>query len=121
KKNVIILRTKYRQKSNPNFDLFNLAVEEFKKNCGIGEENLVVMIEILMSNVLDDEPELGHQDLVYFSKRAEELCETGNHILVSNFTRSNILAEYLARFKPQNVGISTNISNLRYIFNSGNF
>src|SRR5690606_30237986 len=30
RKNIIILRTKYRQKSNPNFDLFNLAVEQFK-------------------------------------------------------------------------------------------
>ena len=121
KKNVMILRTKYRQKSTPNFDLFNLAVEEFKKSCGIEDENLVVLIEVLMSNVLDDEPELDQAALQYFAKRAEELCATGNHIILSNFTRSNILAEFLADFKPQNVGISTNISNLRYIFNSDNF
>ena len=31
KKNIILLRTKYRQKSLPNFDLFNLAVDQFKK------------------------------------------------------------------------------------------
>lgn len=121
KKDVMILRTKYRQKSTPNFHLFNLAVEEFKKNCGIEDENLEVLIEVLMSNVLDDEPELEHEDLLYFSKRAEELCATGNHIILSNFSRSNILAEYLADFKPRNVGISTNISNLKYIFNSVNF
>src|SRR5690606_31516307 len=118
KKDIIILRTKYRQKSNPNFDLFNLAVEQFKRNCNIDNSNLVVMIEVLMSNVLEDHPELSNDDLKSFAERAENLCATGNHIIVSNFSRNNILAKFLAQFKPQNVGISSNISNLKNIFNS---
>jgi len=118
KKDIMILRTKYRQKSYPNFDLFNLAVDQFKRNLGIKDDNLVVMIEVLMSNVLDRAPEFTSDDLCYFAERAEYLCSTGNHILVSNFTRNHYLAEYLAQFKPRNVGISTNISNLRNIFNS---
>jgi len=118
KKDIVILRTKFRQKSNPNFDLFNLAVDEFKRNCDIDDSNLVVMIEVLMSNVLEDHPALSNEDLDYFAQRAEALCATGNHIIVSNFSRNNILAEFLAQFKPQNVGISTNISNLKNIFNS---
>src|SRR5690606_26232616 len=118
KKDIIILRTKYRQKSNPNFDLFNLAVAQFKRNLQISDDNLVVMIEVLMSNVLDQTPRFTSEDLQYFAERAEYLCSTGNHILVSNFTRNHYLAEYLSQFKPRNVGISTNISNLRNIFNS---
>lgn len=118
KKDIIILRTKYRQKSNPHFDLFNLAVEQFKKDLGISRDNLVVMIEVLMSNALDTDPKLTSEDLAYFAERAEYLCSTGNHVLVSNFTRNHYLAEYLSQFKPRNVGISTNISNLRNIFNS---
>ncbi len=118
KKDVMILRTKYRQKSNPNFDLFNLAVDQFKRNLGIQDNNLVVMIEVLMSNVLDRNPDISNDDLTYFAERAEYLCGTGNHVLVTNFSRNHYLAEYLAQFKPRNVGISTNISNLRNIFNS---
>lgn len=122
KKNIMILRTKYRQKSTPNFHLFNLAVEEFKRNCEINDdENIVVMIEVLMSNVLDEEVELSYEDLMYFASRAESLAATGNHVILSNFSRHNILAEFMAQFKPKNVGISTNISNLRYVFNSSNF
>lgn len=118
KKNIIILRTKYRQKSNPNFDLFNLAVEQFKRHEAINDDNLVVMIEVLMSNVLDQTPALCNEDLEYFAERAEYLCGTGNHVLVSNFTRHHYLAEYLKQFNPLNVGISTNVANLRKIFNS---
>lgn len=121
KKDIIILRTKYRQKSLPNFDLFNSAVEQFKKNTGAKSENMVVMIEVLMSNVLEEEVNISDEDLQYFAKRAEELCATGNTILVSNFRRNNYLAQFLTKYKPKNIGIATNISNLKNIFNSDNY
>lgn len=119
KKNIMILRTKYKQKSNPNFDLFNEAVEQFSKNTGVKSEDIVVMIEVLMNNVLQDQVDLSSEDLAYFAERAEYLCNTGNHVIVTNFQRNNHLAEYLAQFKATHVGISTNIANLRNIFNSG--
>jgi len=121
KKDVIILRTKYRQKSNPNFDLFNLAVDQFKRNLGVLDKNLLVMIEVLMSSGLEEQPIVSNEDLRYFAQRAEDLCATGNHIIVSNFTRSHQLARFISQFKPNNVGISTNVSNLRNIFNSKNY
>ena len=121
KKDIVVLRTKYRQKSLPNFDLFNQAVEQFKKNTGAKEENTIVLIEVLMGNVLDEDSDLTIEDLNYFAERAEELCATGNNILVSNFRRNNHLAEFFKDFKPCNVGIATNVSNLRNIFNSDNY
>lgn len=121
KKNIIILRTKYRQKSNPNFDLFNLAVDQFRKNTGALPENTVVLIEVLMGNILDEEQPITDDDLNYFAQRAEYLCSTGNNIMVSNFRRNNHLAEFIKSFKPQHIGIATNVSNLKNIFNSDNY
>lgn len=121
KKDLIVLRTKYRQKSLPNFDLFNLAVEQFKKNNKGNAENTVVLIEVLMGNVLDEDSNITNEDLKYFAERAEELCATGNNILVSNFRRNNHLAEFFKSFKPGHVGIATNVSNLRNIFKSDNY
>lgn len=121
KKNIVVLRTKYRQKSLPNFDLFNLAVEQFKKNTAAKDEDIVVLIEVLMGNVLDEDNDLTIDDLKYFADRAEELCATGNNVMVSNFRRNNHLAEFVKTFKPLNVGIATNVSNLKNIFNSDNY
>ncbi len=121
KKNIIILRTKYRQKSNPNFDLFNLAVEQFKKNTRGTAEDTVVLIEVLMGNALDEENRITNEDLQYFAERAEYLCSTGNNIMVSNFRRNNHLAEFIQTFKPKHVGIATNTSNLKNIFNTDNY
>ena len=101
KKNIILLRTKYRQKSLPNFDLFNLAVDQFKKNTGATSENTVVLIEVLMGNVLEEDHIITDKDLEEFAHRAEELCSTGNNIIVSNFRRNNHLAEFINNFKPK--------------------
>lgn len=119
KKNIMILRTKYRQKSTPNFDLFNRAVEQFKRTQGIDDSNLIVLIEVLMSNMLDEKKNIDKEDLEEFAKRAEELCATGNHVIVSHFSRNHKLAQYLAKCRPNSVGISTNIANLKRIFDSG--
>lgn len=121
KKDIIILRTKYRQKTLPNFELFNAAVEQFRERTGAKDFNLVFMIEVLMSNVLEEENKVSDKDLLYFAQRAEELCATGNTILVSHFRRNNYLAQFLSQFKPRNIGIASNIYNLKHILDSQNY
>ncbi|MES2455970.1 MAG: nicotinamide mononucleotide adenylyltransferase [Bacteroidota bacterium] len=121
KKDIMILRTKYAQKSNPNFSMLNKAVEQFVRTQNVQEKNLSVLIEVLMSNVLSTEQESQEIDLRAVAKRAEDMCKTGNKVIVSNFARHNNLAKYLDRCRPKSVGISTNINNLKFVFNSGNF
>ncbi|WP_207535154.1 nicotinamide mononucleotide adenylyltransferase [Desertivirga arenae] len=123
KKDIMILRTKYKQKSTPNFDLFNRAVDQFKKTQNIKGENLEVLIEVLMTSELnqDESAELTTEELEEFAKRAEELCATGNNVIVSNFTRNHKVAQYLSRCRPNSVGISTNIANLKRIFDAASF
>ena len=121
KKDVMILRTKYGQKSTPNFHLFNTAIEQFKRSQKLKDENVMVLIEVLMTNLLENQDELSAEDLKSFAVRAEELYKTGNYVIVSNYTRNHKLAQFLSRCKPNSVGISTNIANLRNIFNSKNY
>lgn len=121
KKDIMILRTKYAQKSLPNFSMLNKAVDQFKRTENVKEENLSVLIEVLLSNVLTPEAANTEVDLQAIAVRAEEMCKTGNTVIVSNFARHNKLAKYLDRCKPKSVGISTNINNLKFVFNSTNF
>lgn len=121
KKDIMILRTKYAQRSLPNFGLFNKAVDQFRRTENVKKENLSVLIEVLLSNVLTADDEIAEIDLEAVALRAEALCKTGNLVIVSNFARHNKLAKYLDRCKPKSVGISTNINNLKFVFNSSNF
>ncbi|RZK48585.1 MAG: nicotinamide mononucleotide adenylyltransferase [Pedobacter sp.] len=122
KKDIMILRTKYGQKSNPNFNLFNKATEQFIRTNQVAPDNLRVMIEVLLTDVLPEDSNVPNDsDLVSVAKRAAEMCKTGNLVMVSNFARNNRLAKYLDRSRPRSVGISTNINNLKFVFNSHNF
>jgi len=121
KKDIMILRTKYAQKSHPNFSMLNKAVDQFVKTENVKDDNLSVLIEVLMSNLLSTADDLHEIDLRAVAKRAEEMCRTGNKVIVSNFNRHNKLAKYLDRCRPKSVGISTNINNLKFVFNSNNF
>ncbi|WP_316794378.1 nicotinamide mononucleotide adenylyltransferase [Pedobacter frigoris] len=122
KKDIMILRTKYAQKSNPNFSMLNKAVDQFVRTENVQEENLSVLIEVLMSNLLSANEAVSDEiDLTAVARRAEEMCKTGNKVIVSNFARHNKLAKYLDRCRPKSVGISTNINNLKFVFNSTNF
>ncbi len=122
KKDVMILRTKYGQKSNPNFNLFNKATEQFVRTNAVKPDNLRVMIEVLLTDVLPEDSSIPNEtDLEAVAKRAAEMCKTGNLVMVSNFARQNRLAKYLDRCRPKSVGISTNINNLKFVFNSQNF
>ncbi len=122
KKDTMILRTKYAQKSNPNFSLFNKATDQFKLVNKVEDGNVIVMIEVLITNVLTAAQETPDDiDLEVVAKRAEEMCKTGNFVIVSNFTRKNRLARYLEKCRPKSVGMSTNINNLKFVFNSDNF
>jgi hypothetical protein len=122
KRDIMILRTKYAQKSLPNFSMFNKAVDQFRRTGEVRKENLSVLIEVLLSNVLTADEEVPEDiDLEAVALRAEEMCKTGNLVIVSNFARHNKLAKYLDRCKPKSVGISTNINNLKFVFNSSNF
>lgn len=122
KKDIMILRTKYGQKSNPNFNLFNKATEQFVRTNNVEAGNLSVMIEVLLTDVLTDAQETPDNiDLETVANRAADMCKTGNLVIVSNFTRHNRLAKYLGRCRPKSVGISTNINNLKFVFNSTNF
>ncbi|ATP56824.1 nicotinamide mononucleotide adenylyltransferase [Pedobacter ginsengisoli] len=121
KKDIMILRTKYAQKSHPNFSMLNKAVDQFVKTENVKDDNLSVLIEVLMSNLLSTADDLHEIDLRAVAKRAEEMCKTGNKVIVSNFSRHNKLAKYLDRCRPKSVGISTNINNLKFVFNSNNF
>lgn len=122
KKDVMIQRTKFAQKSNPHFNFLNKATEQFKLMNKSEDDKLVVMIEVLITNVLTDSNEVPDDiDLESVAKRAEEMCKTENYVIVSNFTRNNRLAKYLDKCKPRSVGMSTNMSNLKFVFNAANF
>ncbi|HET8828794.1 MAG TPA: nicotinamide mononucleotide adenylyltransferase [Pelobium sp.] len=116
KRHIMILRTRFDQKVKPDFELFNHAVNQYKTYMNINDVELLTMAELTLNNMME-KASLGDSELLdRVSKRASEILEMGHAVIISNFNRHNKLAKYLSKCKPQSVGITTNIANLKHIF-----
>lgn len=120
KQHIMILRTRYNQKTPPNFPMFNHAIDEYKRNKGILDQSLITMAELTLNKLMGSAEE-NDVLLNRVVKRANEILKAGHTVIISNFNRQNKLAKYLQLCKPQSVGITTNIANLTYIFNASNY
>lgn len=121
KKHVIILRTRFNQKSLPNFAHFKMAINHYKTHMHIYDHELVAMAELTLNNLMHN-AETNDQDLLErVAKKAAQIINEGYAVIISNFNRNNKLAKYLSLCKPQSVGITTSISNLKHIFDSQNY
>ncbi|HTN21729.1 MAG TPA: hypothetical protein VL125_14695 [Pelobium sp.] len=121
KKNIMILRTRFNQKAKPDFDLFNHAVNQYKSHLSIKDKDSLTMVELTLNNMMETSTCADNEQLARISKRAAEILEVGHAVIISNFNRHNKLAKYLSKCKPQSVGITTNIANLKHIFLSENY
>ena len=63
----------------------------------------------------------GEINLDEITNKVEELISRKRTVIVSNFSRHNKLAQYLAQCKPKRVIMLLNIANLVNIFNAKNF
>lgn len=121
KQHIMILRTRFNQKTKPDFALFDHAVAQYKNYLSIDNVKLLTMAELTLNNMMEkidgDDTELLNR----VAKRATDIMEMGHAVVISNFNRHNKLAKYLAKCKPKTVGITTNIANLKHIFLSENY
>lgn len=119
KKDVIIYRRRFGQKAPIDKEKLASAIEYIKQNENIDDSNLVVLTEITLNNTIQEVD--GELNLDEFVKRAEELLARKRTVIISNFSRHNLLAQYVARCKAKRVTILMNIANLVNIFDSTNY
>jgi hypothetical protein len=121
KQHIMILRTRFNQKTKPDFELFEHAITQYKAYMQIGEVELISMAELTLNNMMENVQSEDGDLLNRVAKRANEIMEMGHAVIISNFNRHHKLAKYLAKCKPKSVGITTNIANLKHIFLSENY
>ncbi len=121
KKHVIILRTRFNQKSLPNFTHFKSAISHYKTHMHIYDHELIAMAELTLNDLMQNADSNDQDFLERIAKQAAQIIDEGYAVIISNFTRNNKLAKYLSLCKPQSVGITTSIANLKHIFENENY
>jgi hypothetical protein len=113
KKNILLLRGRFRPVTKVNTDMLRSGCEQFKNDSGVDHNNMIAVSELTLSNLLH-EGEINEKD---FLDRAELLCSLGQTVLISDYHEYYRLVAYLSRFTKQKIGIIIGILNLADIFN----
>jgi len=112
KRAVLIERGSFRPVCNTNIDIMRCAYEEFSKEEGVEEGEILQVMEITMKNLMED----GKIDYRDFLARADMLVASGMTVLISDYFQYYRLAAYIGRYTKKLVGISMGIGSLRELF-----
>lgn len=113
KKNVLVLRGRFRPVTHVNVDMLLASRRHFKRDPDVDKSKLVVLTELTL-NDLSTEGQIDERDFLH---RAEIICSLGQNVLVSNYFEYYRLVDYLSKItKGKKIGLVLGIYALQKIF-----
>jgi hypothetical protein len=113
KKNVLVLRGRFRPPTHVNVDMLLASRRHFKNEQDVDRSKMVLLSELTLNDLSPD----GKIDEKDFLCRAEILCSLGQTVLVSNYFEYYRLADYLSKItKGKKIGMIMGIYALQKVF-----
>lgn len=103
KKNVLILRGRFRPVTHVNMDMFRKAKRQFLTDLPPEEhDKTVVLAELTLQDLKGSNSDVDIQD---FLDRADILCTLGQNVMISNFQEHTKLISYISQLTKKKIGI----------------
>lgn len=113
KKNVLVLRGRFRPPTHVNVDMLLAARRHYKREPDVERSNIVVLTELTL-NDLSADGAIDEKDFLY---RADIICSLGQNVLISNYFEYYRLVDYLSRItRGKKIGIILGIHALQKVF-----
>lgn len=113
KKNVLVLRGRFRPPTHVNVDMLLASRRNFKLESDVDRSKIVLVSELTLNDLGPD----GRIDERDFLHRADILCSLGQNVLISNYFEYYRLVDYLSKItKGKKIGITMGIYALQKVF-----
>ena len=113
KKNVLVLRGRFRPVTHVNVDMLLTSLRHFKKEPEVDRSKIVVLTELTLTD-LGADGKIDEKDFLY---RADTICSLGQTVLISNYFEYYRLVDYLSKVtKGNKIGIILGIYALQKVF-----
>ena len=114
KKNVLILRGRFRPVTHVNVDMMFAGLKQFKEDQDVTTENLFVLSELNLNDLSKEQGEIDETD---FLDRVNLLCSLGQNVLISNYKQHYKVSSYISQFtRKRKIGLIVGVRNLHTIF-----
>ena len=113
KKNVLVLRGRFRPVTVVNVDMLLAARRHFLQEPDVDKRNILVLCELTLTDLSAD----GQIDEKDFLQRVDIICSLGQNVIISNYPEYFRLVNYLSRYtRGYKIGIILGIYSLKRIF-----
>ena len=112
KKNILILRGRFRPVTHVNMDMLRAGLEAFQADEQMDEESIVRISELTLHG-LSDEAGIDDKDFLY---RVDILGSLGQKVLISDYRRYYSLTAYISQLTKGRIGIVLGIKSLHQLF-----
>ncbi len=113
KKNVLVLRGRFRPVTHVNVDMLLTSRRHFKNEKDVDRSKIVTLTELTLNDLSPD----GNIDEKDFLYRADIICSLGQNVLISNYFEYYRLMDYLSKItKGRKTGIVMGIYALQKVF-----
>lgn len=113
KKNILVLRGRFRPLTHVNLDMLKMGLKEFRKEEDIEVDRIQILFELTLKD-LSAEGKINEKD---FLDRVDIICSLGYTVLISNYQKYYTLVSYLSdSVRNRKVGVILGVDNLRQIF-----
>ena len=113
KKPILVERGSFRPVTHVNVDMINCAAAQFLQEPSVKGKEVIVLMEITMSNLLAE----GRLDAQDFLSRVDLLADLGFTVLISDYPEYYRLTSYFRRYSKEMIGVAMGINNLLEVFN----
>jgi len=118
KKDVVVLRGRFRPVTKVNMDMLNTGLKQFQEEPDVDPKNTLLFCELTLSD-LTSTGTLNEKD---FLDRVDILCSLGQYVMISNFPEFYKLVGYLSQFtRKKKIGIIVGIMTLEKIFDEQHY
>lgn len=115
KKNILVLRGRFRPPTLVNVDMLLTGYRQFTKENDVDKSNTMVLSELTLNNLTNKGEKIDEKD---FLDRVDILCSLGQTVIITNFQRYYKLITYLSNVnRERKIGVILGINNLAAIFN----
>jgi hypothetical protein len=113
KKNVLVLRGRFRPPTHVNVDMLLSSRRHFKNEPDVDRSKIVLLTELTLNDLSAD----GNIDEKDFLNRADIICSLGQSVLISNYYEYYRLVDYLSKItRGKKIGIIMGINALQKVF-----
>lgn len=113
KKNVLVLRGRFRPVTHVNVDMLLASRRHFKHEPDVDRSKILVLTELTLNDLSSD----GNIDETDFLHRADIICSLGQNVLISNYFEYYRLIDYMSKItKGKKIGLIMGIYALQKIF-----